>query len=121
MQSDNSIEPLKANLDLICESRGTSMAYEDFKDFINNVNFAEMSEEKKLELLAMLESKLGRFNRPVQILGGNQLIGQNQFIMSHEVFKGVIASFVSAVKENFGEEIGAEIVKEAIRAAIAKL
>ncbi|MBW4666538.1 MAG: hypothetical protein KME60_03580 [Cyanomargarita calcarea GSE-NOS-MK-12-04C] len=78
-----------------------------------------LTEDQRSQLVEVLKKDLASDSKQVQILGGNQNIGQQQFIFQEESIgklAGTLESLATTIKEQYGPDIGAEIVKTAIMA-----
>jgi hypothetical protein len=78
-----------------------------------------LSDEQRSQVFDALKQEFPDANKQIQILGGNQNIGHQQFIFqdeSVEKLSKVLEVLASSIKKEFGAEVGAEIIKSAIMA-----
>lgn len=78
-----------------------------------------LTDEQRSQLVEVLRKEFANDSKQVQILGGNQNIGHQQFIFQEETltkFSNTLSALAVTIKEQFGAEIGAEIIKTAIMA-----
>jgi hypothetical protein len=78
-----------------------------------------LTDDQRSQLVEILKKDLASESKQVQILGGNQNIGQQQFIFQEESIgklAGTLESLATTIKEQYGPDIGGEIIKTAIMA-----
>ncbi len=82
-----------------------------------------LTEQQRSQLKKALNEELLRNNSQTQVLGGNQIsnqiIGTQQFIFQEESLSKLshtLAALAVTINEQFGAELGAEIIKTAIMA-----
>lgn len=78
-----------------------------------------LTEEQRSQLKEVLKKELVGDGKQVQILGGNQNIGHQQFIFQEETvskLSNTLSALAVTIKEQYGVEVGGEIIKTAIMA-----
>jgi hypothetical protein len=93
----------------------------EMEEWLHNliVKIDGLTEDQRSQLVEVLKRDLTFHSKQVQILGGNQNIGQQQFIFQEESIgklAGTLESLATTIKEQYGPDIGAEIIKTAIMA-----
>jgi hypothetical protein len=91
---------------------------DEFESFFRD-NANNLSSEEVQRLIKIFSPIIEKY-RPIQILGGNQNIGTN-IVFSRENFGDIVQGFSQAIKTVFGEEKGAEIIKEVVKSFLRNM
>ncbi len=91
------------------------------EDWLHNLisKIEGLTESQRSQIIDVLKKDLASDSKQVQILGNNQIIGQQQFIFQEESIGKLaktLESLATTVNEQYGSEIGGEIIKTAIMA-----